>query len=102
MIVERGSSNVLKVPCDLVQTDPPNFRHRSLSVGCGKTSYTENDIQKATPRKIRPVCQIYPKLALALFAPWTSAVPPESEVDCTAREAELFQTISLPPLERID
>jgi hypothetical protein len=36
------------------------------------------------------------------FAPWTSAVPSQSEVGCTAREAELFQTISLPPLERID
>src|SRR5262249_4395992 len=57
---------VFEVPRDLVHTDPSNFRHGSLSVGCGEGSYTENDRQTITLRKINPNCQDYPKLALAL------------------------------------
>ena len=56
----------LEMPYNLVQTDPPNLHHRSLSVGYRKTRYTENDIQTVTPRKADSDSQDYPVLALAL------------------------------------
>src|SRR5262249_14338720 len=71
LAMDRGARvlQLLEVACDLVQTDPPNIRHGSSSVGCRKGSDPENDRQAIIGSELGPDRHVYPKLALALGGP---------------------------------
>ena len=63
LAIDRGAwvLQCLEVPCDLIQTDPPNIPHGSSSVGCRKGCERENDRQIITRREPDPDCPAYPK-----------------------------------------